>query len=106
MSTPSNASTNLQAQTDLNLAGFVKTELELAFTFSAIAATEYEAGNPASQSMANAEKAYKTVDRYLCDPKHSTHLTVEEIHDMRAELRRLRGRLDELLKRFKKRRRG
>jgi len=48
MSTPSNASTNLQAQTDLNLAGFVKTELELAFTFSAIAATEYEAGNPSS----------------------------------------------------------
>ena len=102
MSTPSNASTNLQAQTDLNLAGFVKTELELAFTFSAIAATEYEAGNPTSQSMANAEKAYNMVDRYLCDPKHSTHLTVEEIHDMRAELRRLRGRLDELLKRFKK----
>jgi len=104
MSTPSNASTNLQAQTDLNLAGFVKTELELAFTFSAIAATEYEAGNPSSakQPMANAEKAYKTVDRYLCDPKHSTHLTVEEIHDMRAELRRLRGRLDELLKRFTK----
>ena len=102
MSTPSNASTNLQAQTDLNLAGFVKTELELGFTFSAIAATEYEAGNPTSQSMANAEKAYNMADRYLCDPKHSTHLTVEEIHDMRAELRRLRGRLDELLKLFKK----
>ena len=82
----------------------MKTELELAFTFSTIAATKYEAGNPASakQSMANAEKAYKTADRFLSDPKHSTHITVEEIHDMRAELRRLRGRLDELLKRFKK----
>ena len=104
MSTRPDPSASLQAQTDLNVASFVKTELELAFTFSAIAATEYEAENPSSakQSMANAEKAYKMVDRYLCDPKHSTHLTVEEIHDMRAGLRWLRGTLDELLKRFKK----
>jgi hypothetical protein len=59
MSTPSNPSSSLQAQIDLNLASFVKTELELAFTFSTIATTEYEAGNPSSvkQSMANAEKA-------------------------------------------------
>src|SRR5436309_584013 len=104
MSTRPDPSASIQVQSDLNLADCVKTELELAFTFSAIAATEYDAGNPSSakQSMANAETAYNTVDRYLCDPKHSTHMTVEEIHDMRAELRRLRGTLDELLKRFKK----
>jgi hypothetical protein len=104
MSTPSDPSASLQVQTDLNVASFVRTELQLAYTFSTIAATKYEAGNPlsAKQSMANAEKAYKAVDRYLCDPKHSTHLTVEEIHDMRTELRRLRGKLDELLQKFKK----
>jgi len=104
MSTPLDPSASLQAQSDLNRASFLKTELALCFTFSTIAATNYDSGNPASgdKSIGNAEKAYQTVTRFLSDPKHSNHMTVEEIHDMRAELTRLRERLDELLKRFKK----
>jgi hypothetical protein len=101
--TSSNPSPNLQVQSDLNRAGFLKTELSLAFTFSNIAATKYDGGNRTSAevSMGNSEKAYSTVIRFLSDPKHSKHLTAEETRDMRTELELLRGRLDGLLRRFK-----
>jgi hypothetical protein len=78
--------------------------LNLGFTFSSLAATKLDAGNPASaeRSMDSAEKAYQTVDRFLSDPKHSAGLTVDEIQDMREELQRLRDRLDAVAQRFKK----
>jgi len=87
-----------------NRASFLRTELELAFTFSTIAATKYDAGNPASAelSVANAERAYQTVDRYLSDPKYSQHLTLEEMSDLTGELRRLRDRLAGLAQRSTK----
>ena len=85
-------------------ASFLRTELELAFTFSTIAATKYDAGNAASAelSIANAEKAYETVDRYLSDPKYSQYLTLEEVNDLTSELRRLRDKLAGIAQRFKK----
>jgi hypothetical protein len=55
----------------------------------------------AVKSMDNAEKAYETVIQFLSDPKHSKHLTVEEIQETRAELEWLRARLD-ALQRFRK----
>jgi len=94
----------LQADFDEHRLDFIKTELALCFTFSIIAARKYETGNQESgaQSMANAEKAYETVIRFLSDPKHSKHLTGEESQDITAELERLRERLDGLIRRFKK----
>lgn len=85
-------------------ASFLKTELELGFTFSTITATKYDAGNPPSAelSIANAEKSYEIVDRYLSDPNYYQHLTVEEIIDLRSELQRLRDQLAGLAQRFKK----
>jgi hypothetical protein len=101
MNKPSDLSESLEAQSDSNRADFLKRELALGFAFSTIAAM---IGDPASaeKSMTNAEKAYETVDRFLSDPKHSKLLSVEQIQDMRAELERLLGRLDGLLRRFEK----
>jgi hypothetical protein len=104
MSKSSYRSESLEAQSDSNRADFLKRELALGFAFSTIAATNYDIGDPesAQKSMTNAEKAYETVDRFLSDPKHSKLLSVEQIQDMRAELERLLGRLDGLLRRLKK----
>jgi hypothetical protein len=98
MSTPFDPYTNLQAESNRHRLDLIKTELALCFTFSTIAARKYETGNheSASQSMAKAEKAYKTVAQFLSDPKHSKHLTGGERQDIRAELERLRDRLDGL----------
>lgn len=103
MSPSSDPHARLKAQSDSARGGFLKTELELGFTFSSLAATKYDSGNAASAegSMASAEKAYETVNRFLDDPKHSRDLTVEEIHDMREDLERLRERLDALAHRLK-----
>ncbi len=103
MSTPSDPA-NLQADLDRHRVEFMKNELALCFTFSTIAARKYETGNQesAANSMANAEKAYQTVNLFLSDPKHSKHLTAEESQDITAELERLRERLDGLIQRFKK----
>ena len=79
-------------------ARFLKAELDLGFTFTAIASQRYETGyrESAGKSMMNAERAYDTVVRCLSDPKHATRLTVTEIHDLTAELQRLRDKLVEL----------
>jgi hypothetical protein len=79
-------------------ARFLKAELDLGFTFTTIASQRYETGyqESAGKSMMNAEKAYETVVRFLSDPKHSTRLTVTEIHDLTAQLERLREKLVDL----------
>jgi hypothetical protein len=79
-------------------ARFLKAELALGFTFTTIASQRYETGykESAGRSMANAEKAYETVSRFLSDPKHTNRLTDAEIGDLTAELERLRGVLMKL----------
>ena len=79
-------------------ARFLKAELDLGFTFTAIASQRFEIGykESAGKSMLNAEKAYETVVRFLSDPKHSTRLTNIEIRDLTAQLERLREKLAEL----------
>ena len=104
MSVPPDPPAKLQADSDLNRVNFLKTELALCLTFSTIAARSYETGNreSAERSMANSEKAYETVVRFLADSKHSKHLTAEEIQDLTAELERLREKLDGLAQQFKR----
>jgi len=86
------------AESDEQRVSFLKNELALSQTFSALAATHYKAGNPASaeRSMSDAEEAYATVARFLSDPKHSKRLTEEQVRNITAELERLRDRLDGL----------
>src|SRR5438874_13758591 len=104
MSTPSNPHVNLKANLDRHRVEFMKSELALCFTFSTIAARRYETGHEesAAKSMANAERAYETVIQFLSDPKHSKHVTGEQTQHITVELKRLRGRLDGILQRFKK----
>jgi hypothetical protein len=104
MSASSDPHSRLKDQSDLARGGFLKTELELGFTFSSLAAAKFDTGNSESAegSIASAEKVYETVNRFLNNPKHSSDLTVEEIHDMRDDLERLRERLDSLAHRFKR----
>jgi hypothetical protein len=104
MSVPPDPSAKLKAEFDSNRVNFLKTEVALGFTFAAVAARNYETGNPefAERSMANSEKAYETVTRFLSDPKHLKHLTEEEVRDLTAELERLRERLDGLARQFRK----
>ena len=88
----------LQAEWDQHWVDFLKGELALGFTFSALAATSYGSGNrmQAEQSVAHAKEAYATVTRYLSDPERFKYLSGEEIQEFTAELERLRDRLDEL----------
>ena len=104
MSAPSDQRARPNAQSDSARAGFLKTELELGFTFSSLAAAKYDAGNPASAkgSMACAEQAYQTVHRFLSDPKHFDDLTVEEIQRMRVDLERLRDTITEMTHRLER----
>jgi hypothetical protein len=98
MSDPSEPAELLRARLDHNLRNFLRTDLSLCFTFADLAATMFIAGNPVSaqQAMADAEKGYQTLSRFLSDPKHIRHLTGDEIQEFRAELQRLRERLDGL----------
>ena len=88
----------LQAESDRNRVAFLKNELALCFTFSAVAAWKYKNGNQESAdiSKAKAERAYETVVHVLSDPKHSKHLTKETVQECTEELERLRERLDGL----------
>ena len=103
MSTPFDQFAKLHEELDYHWLDFIKTELDLCFTFSTIAAQRYETGNQesAEKSMANAEKAYETVRKILSDRKHSTHLTEETIQESTWKLERLRDKLDGL-RRFRK----
>jgi hypothetical protein len=104
MSVPPDPSAELKAEFDSNRVNFLKTEVALGFTFATVAARNYETGSQkaAERSMANSEKAYETASRFLSDPKHSKHLTEEEVRELTAELERLREKLDGLGRQFRK----
>src|SRR2546422_366586 len=74
----------------------LRTDVRLCFTFTDLAATSLKMGNreAAEQAIADAEKGYATVRGFLSDPKHSKHLTEEQIRDLTSELERLRKRID------------
>jgi hypothetical protein len=75
---------------------FLKAELDLGKTFTLIATQRYETGNDesaAGKSLANAEKAYETVSRFLSDPKHTKRLTDADIYRLTTGLHELRQEL-------------
>src|ERR1051325_7575758 len=89
---------DLQARTDQNRVDFLRTDLDLCFTFANVAETEYGLGGreAGDRSLADAEKGYGTIQRFLSDPKHAKRLTDEEQRELTARLARLRARLDQL----------
>ena len=81
-----------------NRIDFLRTELELCFTFASIAETEHKTGSPehAKRSVADAEKGYTTLQHFLSDPKHARHIRDDERRELTAGLERLRKILDGL----------
>jgi hypothetical protein len=92
----------LQAESDRQRILLLRTDLEACFTFLAVAETEHQTGHyeTAERSLADAEKGYATVLRFLSDPKHARHLSPEVCQELRAELERLRTTLDQLRKKW------
>jgi hypothetical protein len=82
----------------LNRIDFLRTELQTAFTFASVAETEQSMNNPehATRSLADAEKGYATLIRFLSDPKHAKHITEEERVELSSGIERLRAQLDKL----------
>jgi hypothetical protein len=82
---------------------FLTEELSTCSRSANLASKMYRAGNTiaAERSIADAEKCYAMVLRFLSDPKDSRNLTSEESQKIEAELERLRERVDRL-QRFRK----
>jgi hypothetical protein len=77
---------------------FLRTELASGFTFASLAETERSIGNDehAKRSIADAEKAYATMQRFLSDPKHAKHISDEGRRELTAGMERFRKTLDGL----------
>ena len=88
----------LQSQSDQNRIEFLRTELSACFTFASVAETEFNIGNNehAQRSIADAEKAYATMQRFLSDPKHAEHISGEERQELTQGMAELRKKLDDL----------
>jgi len=88
----------LQSQSDQNRIEFLRTELSACFTFASVAETEFNIGNNehAQRAIADAEKAYATMQRFLSDPKHAEHISDEERWELTQGMAELRKKLDDL----------
>jgi hypothetical protein len=77
---------------------FLRTDLELCFTFVSLAETRGEAQSheAARRYAAHAEKGYSTILRFLSDPKHSKYFSYRELQELKAGMSQLRHRLDRL----------
>ena len=96
MSDSADPSADLQSQLDKDRIEFLRTELNAGFTFVSLAETERSIGNDehARRSAADAEKAYATLQGFLTDPKHSTHINDEERQELTERMEQLRKKLD------------
>lgn len=94
--------TRLKAQADRDRVDLLRAGLRTSFTFASVAEAELQTGNreAAELSLADAEKGYATVSRFLSDQKHAEHISKEIQRELAAELERLRQTLDELRQRI------
>ena len=97
MSAP-DSSEDLQVESDRLRADFLRTDLELCFTFADVAEAKLKRGDHegAEQALSDAKKGHEAVGRFLSDPKHAKNLTTEELSEFTGGLERLRKRLDEV----------
>ncbi len=77
---------------------FLRTELAFVFTLARLADTEVKIGDleGAESCIAQAEKGYSTLRRFLSDPKHASHITDEEHMEFTTGMERVRSTLDDL----------
>ena len=63
-----------------------------------MAETQQGLGDPghAARSLAEAERGYATMLRFMNDPKHAKHISEQERAELSAGMERLRTRLDKL----------
>jgi hypothetical protein len=90
--------TDLSSELNQRRIDFLKADLAVCFTFAKVAETELGNGDRyvAAKAMSHAEKGYETICSFLADPKHVSHLTANQVQNFKAELQRLRERLDGL----------
>lgn len=86
---------DLQEQTEEARLDFIKTDLEVCFSFAAVVETEYKMGNRehAERTLADAEKGYSTLIRLMSQTKG---LQPETENGLQTRLKHLRERLDRL----------
>ena len=79
-------------------AEFLNAELATCSRSANLASKMYKAGNTvaAERSIADAEKCYAMVFRFLSDPKDSSHLTTKSIQEFTVKMEVLRTTLDGL----------
>jgi hypothetical protein len=88
----------LEAESDQNRVDFLRTDLRACFTFADVALTQLQIGKRenAERALADSEKGYESVSRFLSDRKHADRLSEEVRREFAGELERLRQTLDEL----------
>ena len=89
---------DVRSELDQRRIDFIKADLAVCFTFAKVATTELKIGDleAAAKAIGHAEKGYQTIRRFLTDPKHVSHITADQVREFKAELKRLRQRLNEL----------
>jgi len=89
---------DLRAESNQNRINFLRNELSLCFTLASVAETERNSGNNehAKASLADAEKGYATVQRFLSDPKHAKHINDQEHRELTKGMAEVRRKLDGL----------
>src|SRR4051794_25922700 len=96
MSGQSDQYADLAARTDQNRIEFLRSDLELCFTLTRLAETEYGLGNEehADRSHSHAEEGYATLHRFVADPRHAEHIPPEIRRELTEGLDRLRAKVD------------
>ena len=89
---------DLQAQSNQTRLEFLHSELAICFTFITLAETERKFGNPedAKRPIADAEKGYAALQRFMTDPKHALHIGDEERREITEGMQEIRKKLDSL----------
>ena len=87
----------LQTVSEYQRLQFLMGEVATCSSLTALSTMNYEVGDrtSAERSLGHAEEAYAMLS-LLLDPRHSKHLTKEQVQEVTEELQRLGERLDRL----------
>ena len=89
---------DLEARLNEDRIAFLRTEVAASLTFAEMAETEYGIGERVAgdRSLVHGEEGYATLRRFLTDPKHTAHLTADQLQELNTDVERLRRKLDDL----------
>lgn len=90
-------SADFEQQINANRIEFLRTELSLSLTLVSLAETEFQIGNSeaAQRTIADAEKGYQTLSRFLDDPRHASHIPAVVMNELRDGSQKLRDAIDQ-----------